>query len=117
MSAILLSFIAKRCVRAYESDCCFFFKLFFIKFPIFVSDATRENVDDMISFLKLSYLKERLLVQEHEYWNSRFEWFDEMPNKLRLDLGKSDLCIVKGDANYRKLVGDRRWIFFPQKSF
>jgi hypothetical protein len=41
------------------------------KFPIFVSDATKENVMEMIQFLKLEHLVgDRLLVEDHPYWNS-----------------------------------------------
>jgi hypothetical protein len=32
-----------------------------------------------------------------------------MPHDLRRDLAAADLVIVKGDANYRRLVGDAHW--------
>ena len=32
-----------------------------------------------------------------------------MPLSLARDLGNASLVIVKGDANYRRLVGDRQW--------
>ena len=42
------------------------------------------------------------------YWTSlRTGW--EMPAELRLELGESDLVVSKGDANYRRWLGDRSW--------
>jgi hypothetical protein len=35
----------------------------------------------------------------------------EMPSSLRHELGEAALVISKGDANYRRLVGDRHWPF------
>lgn len=32
-----------------------------------------------------------------------------MPEDLITDLSKSNLAFVKGDANYRRLLGDRTW--------
>jgi hypothetical protein len=34
-----------------------------------------------------------------------------MPPDLRQDLRKSNLIISKGDANYRRWLGDRSWSF------
>jgi hypothetical protein len=36
-------------------------------------------------------------------------FYTEMPADLRWALGEMDLVIIKGDANYRRLVGDRHW--------
>ena len=32
-----------------------------------------------------------------------------MPEELRRDLAQSSLVFIKGDANYRRLVGDCDW--------
>lgn len=32
-----------------------------------------------------------------------------MPSDIIADLQKSTLCFIKGDANYRRLLGDREW--------
>jgi len=34
-----------------------------------------------------------------------------MPASLRRKLSEADLLISKGDANYRRLLGDRHWPF------
>lgn len=34
-----------------------------------------------------------------------------MPRDLQASLAKSDLLISKGDIHYRRLLGDRRWLF------
>lgn len=46
----------------------------------------------------------------------RASWFDAQPYELRLmppdladELAAASLVLVKGDLNYRRLVGDRRW--------
>ncbi len=76
-------------------------------FPIFVSDATRLDVCDMLLHAGVSHLP--IVVESHPYWNSQHEWFSQMPADLSASLAAADLCIVKGDANYRKLVGERRY--------
>jgi hypothetical protein len=35
----------------------------------------------------------------------------QMPADLYDRLGRSDFIITKGDANYRRLLGDRHWSF------
>eukprot|EP00914_Ancora_sagittata_P020568 GHVO01040546.1.p1 GENE.GHVO01040546.1~~GHVO01040546.1.p1 ORF type:complete len:398 (+),score=68.60 GHVO01040546.1:121-1314(+) len=35
--------------------------------------------------------------------------FWDMPRDVKQVLEMADLCVVKGDANYRRLVGDREW--------
>ena len=87
------------------------------------SDALKRDVEEMIDFVKLQGNVE---IRDDPYWNSKYEWFENMPIALKNDLSKSDLVIVKGDANYRKLVGERKYEidqqfselvdYFPSKS-
>ena len=51
-----------------------------------------------------------LSLQEHPYWVSALPFW-EIPQDLRDDLSESGLIISKGDANYRRLLGDRQWPF------
>ena len=50
----------------------------------------------------------RLEVRDLWFWNGPL-FFAELPEDLRAELSASDLVLFKGDANYRRLVGDRRW--------
>jgi hypothetical protein len=50
----------------------------------------------------------RLQLQAHWFWNSPLEMW-RMPASLKGELDHSKLLISKGDANYRRLVGDRHW--------
>lgn len=34
-----------------------------------------------------------------------------MPEELKNELAQSSLIIIKGDANYRRCLGDRQWSF------
>lgn len=50
----------------------------------------------------------KLKVEEHPFWVAPY-LFDEMPQDLfETFLDKSDLVTFKGDANYRRLVLDRK---------
>jgi hypothetical protein len=52
--------------------------------------------------------QQRLLIQPDFFWNSsRFFW--EIPPHLQAELAQTRLVIIKGDANYRRLLGDSRW--------
>ncbi|MBE9041909.1 protein-glutamate O-methyltransferase family protein [Oscillatoriales cyanobacterium LEGE 11467] len=92
-------------------------------YPTFVSDATREDVIQTIDFLAAeqhpelsrfglhlkNYLNsDRLYLCDDPFWTSPLALW-EMPESLYEDLDKSNLVIVKGDANYRRLLGDRNW--------
>jgi hypothetical protein len=50
----------------------------------------------------------RLRIRDHWSWNGP-RFFQDLPADLRAELGAADLVLVKGDANYRRLVGDRHW--------
>ncbi len=54
------------------------------------------------------YLTDQLVVRHHPYWNSPyFAW--QMPSDLAVGLQSAALVIVKGDANYRRFIGDAFW--------
>ena len=99
--------------------------------PTFVSDAMSKDVhyllerllrekDHQVNSLAARLQKhlaaERLQLQENLFWNSPLVFW-EMPEKLNLQLARGSLTIFKGDANYRRLLGDRKWSFttpFPE---
>jgi uncharacterized protein with ATP-grasp and redox domains len=93
--------------------------------PTFVSDVIEIDVHQAIEYLAKSsdqltralgirledYIKEgRLKIQAHYFWNSPLAMW-ELPPDLYKELGKADLLISKGDANYRRLLGDLEWDF------
>lgn len=98
--------------------------------PTYVSDATQEDVlttiealaqiaassPEYVYFTPLrtrieGYLRDaRLLLTSHYYWTSPLSGW-EMPEDLHASLAQSHLIISKGDANYRRWVGDRHWPF------
>jgi hypothetical protein len=50
----------------------------------------------------------RLRLSDHFYWNSPLPIW-ELPARLRQDLSGASLLLSKGDANYRRLLGDLHW--------
>ncbi|OGO32466.1 MAG: hypothetical protein A2Z16_16375 [Chloroflexi bacterium RBG_16_54_18] len=91
--------------------------------PTYVSDVTTPDFYTAIDHLEQareaclrllagrmrSYLADgRVQLRTDYYWTSlRTGW--EMPAELRLELGESGLVVSKGDANYRRWLGDRSW--------
>lgn len=90
--------------------------------PTFVSDATPQDVWIILQEmeargpkaaalskqLRRRWLTGRLRFLPHAYWNSsRFLW--DLPPDLDRQLNQARLVIVKGDANYRRMVGDCIW--------
>jgi len=51
-----------------------------------------------------------LTLSDDFFWTSPYAFW-EMPGSLYDDLSQSDLVIVKGDMNYRRLLGDLHWQF------
>jgi len=92
-------------------------------YPVFVSDALITDVEEIITFMESQscsacgvvgkrlrdYLQdERLVYHQDNFWTSPLALW-EMPTELHAYLEGSDLVISKGDANYRRLLGDRHW--------
>jgi hypothetical protein len=91
--------------------------------PTFVSDTTPPDVDLTLAAIKAQGVPEfdalaerlesclaqkRLHIRPDLFWNSsRFFW--EIPAGLQAELSQAGLVIIKGDANYRRLLGDSRW--------
>ncbi|MBD6617471.1 protein-glutamate O-methyltransferase family protein [Komarekiella sp. 'clone 1'] len=93
--------------------------------PTFVSDALIKDVHYTIKFLDAtSYPKVvsfahrlqdnissgRLVLSEDYFWTSPLAFW-EIHDSLKNELANASLMIVKGDANYRRLLGDRHWDF------
>jgi hypothetical protein len=90
--------------------------------PYYVSDVVERDVMDAVEALpaggeaagalaerlRKHLVKGQLGVLDHwSYATSLF--FFQLPADLRVRLGAMDLVLVKGDANYRRLVGDVHW--------
>ena len=90
--------------------------------PTFVSDATPADVWMMLSEMKrrgpgAAALEKQLRARwhsgqlrflPHSYWNSsHFLW--DLPRDLASPMKAARLVIIKGDANYRRTVGDALW--------
>ncbi|HAA29137.1 MAG TPA: hypothetical protein DCE56_17355 [Cyanobacteria bacterium UBA8553] len=93
--------------------------------PTFVSDATIQDVHDTLEVLTADSDREvqvlahrlqdhiaqgRLCLRENFFWTAPLVFW-EMPDELRSELALSSLILVKGDANYRRCLGDRHWPF------
>lgn len=91
--------------------------------PFFVSDALTRDMIEIIVRLKeadppdLAALGERLnialvagdlVLTTHPFWTQALG-FRDLPDGLRAQLETSDLVILKGDVNYRRLLDDRHW--------
>lgn len=88
--------------------------------PTFVSDAMEKDVRDTVHYLAShqvvaardrwsSYLQTgQWDLRAHNYWAQPFPFW-ERPDEVTEDLSQSRLVFVKGDANYRRLLGDRDW--------
>lgn len=97
--------------------------------PTFVSDAMAKDVMYTIEFLQQHHNAKGEEATEMEALGNRwaqhvadgtwilaenFFWVQpqamwQMPTDLRSDMSNSQLVFVKGDANYRRLLGDRDW--------
>jgi len=93
------------------------------KAPVLVSDALQKDVEGVIkafiedkdAFLSKAGMelralleRQRLMIKEHYFWNGPLH-FPDFPQDIKDDLSQSDLVVLKGDANYRRLLSDRKW--------
>jgi hypothetical protein len=97
--------------------------------PTFVSDALEKDLLEHVEYYAQldakkypnarkagetwqQFLKEgKWKCQEDNFWVQPFAMWD-MTEPLRTDMKeRCDLAFVKGDANYRRLLGDRMWDF------
>ncbi len=91
--------------------------------PTYVSDAMIQDVRETIEFLEKSrhkYVKalghrleshvtnQRLGLNHHYFWTSPLPAW-KMPATLMSELSTANLVISKGDAHYRRLLGDLDW--------
>ncbi|MBI3738328.1 MAG: protein-glutamate O-methyltransferase family protein, partial [Chloroflexi bacterium] len=89
--------------------------------PFFVSDAMPRDLDDTLAAFGAyentraladrvrEYVSEkRLCVTTHWFYPSSLFYF-QLPDNLRAQLAAMDFVIIKGDANYRRLLGDAHW--------
>ncbi|MGW0941217.1 damage-control phosphatase ARMT1 family protein [Streptomyces sp. NPDC002623] len=91
-------------------------------YPYYVSDATTADVVDALRKLTsargaaadhgrrlwAAMADGTLTVRAHPFSASPLP-YAEMPDDLRAEFAAAALTIVKGDLNYRRLVGDSRW--------
>lgn len=93
--------------------------------PIFVSDTLIKDVRQTVDILAAApeppvaalgarlqrYLAaERIRFHQHRFWTSPLAGW-EMPEAVRQTLAEATVVISKGDAHYRRLLGDRHWSF------
>ena len=91
--------------------------------PFFVSDAMVKDLTTTLTALRDAQAEElrllgqrldkafgagRLIACDHPFWTMCLP-FRQFPDDLRDTLGSSDLILLKGDANYRRLIDDRHW--------
>ncbi|MFE2028689.1 damage-control phosphatase ARMT1 family protein [Streptomyces hygroscopicus] len=91
-------------------------------YPYYVSDATTEDVVDCLRRLTgaegaaagagrrlwAAMADGRLAVRTHDFFRAPLPYQD-MPGDLRREFAGATLTVMKGDLNYRRLVGDRLW--------
>ncbi|AVZ71286.1 hypothetical protein SLUN_02605 [Streptomyces lunaelactis] len=91
-------------------------------YPYYISDATTTDVLDCLTRmaaasgraseiggrLRQAVTGGRLLLRAYPFACAPLPYLD-MPVGLREDFASATLTVMKGDLNYRRLVGDRHW--------
>lgn len=83
--------------------------------PFFVSDATIDDFSKLVAALTkngkntelLDFISKKKIevFSPNDFWVEPY-YFDKMPDGLKNHFDKSNLVIIKGDLNYRRLVDD-----------
>ncbi len=91
--------------------------------PYFVSDAMIPDVEytldtlaqsdardlrELAARIRLAQNEKRMFLTDHPFWTTH-KFFRDLDADLRDTLAHARLVISKGDANYRRLVGDCHW--------
>ncbi len=90
--------------------------------PFFVSDSMPKDVLDSINVLEQraaplhelgvrlrEYVSNgQLALEDHWFYTTCLHYF-QMPHDLISTLQSADFVLLKGDANYRRLLGDAHW--------
>ena len=85
--------------------------------PFFVSDAMSQDVQSLVAEIREEALGQRLSgyleegcleLRSDPFWTGPF-MFRRLSQRLEHELSQSDLVILKGDVNYRRLLHDRHW--------
>jgi damage control phosphatase ARMT1-like protein len=90
--------------------------------PTFVSDATADDVHALVDRLGSPRSSQacrelarrltaaigngQLVVTPDHFWN-RPSYFSQLPARIISDFAEAALIVIKGDMNYRRLLGDR----------
>ncbi|MFJ8826955.1 damage-control phosphatase ARMT1 family protein [Streptomyces sp. NPDC102467] len=91
-------------------------------YPYYVSDATTADVVDCLRHLRQAdgaahavgerlweaMARGRITVRAHAFSCAPLPYAD-MPDDLRGDFAQAAVTLMKGDLNYRRLVGDQLW--------
>lgn len=93
--------------------------------PTFVSDATIQDLHLTLNSLASdadptvqafakrlqNYISSgQLQLRDAPFWTAPLAFW-QMPESIQQELEQADLVFIKGDANYRRLLGDRHWDF------
>ncbi len=94
--------------------------------PTFVSDATLKDMLDMVDVMRggghgasvqglgerlhAAWLDGRVRYAPDLFWNSS-HFLDDLPPRLEQVFAGATLVVIKGDANYRRAVGDIIWSY------
>jgi hypothetical protein len=88
--------------------------------PVFVSDVLPKDVEPTLAWLAQQGGEElagrlraalddgRLVVEAHAYYTGAAPFW-QAPDDLRAAFANAAIVITKGDANYRRLLGDLHW--------
>lgn len=92
------------------------------KYPFFVSDTTKEDINFILDIFKkhdnknTQYVAKKLeiffgnniKIFDDSFWCEPLYFSDE---RIKNSLYRSHLVIIQGDLNYRRLIGDRLWAY------